>query len=154
MIKVRPAPGLRGEFARWAVAQDPPLNTCSHAEFGVPDDVYVHMPEELLIGSHVNGHPYRSPLVEEQQTAASQEIEGTPGEPLPEVPAEAYGPDAVPLDPPEAWVEPKAQVEPLAFDEPAQGEPVAFGCDLCPRDFTTERGRDTHRRQVHPGGGN
>ncbi|MEU0947646.1 hypothetical protein ABZ379_33840 [Streptomyces canus] len=31
----------------------------------------------------------------------------------------------------------------------AAGDGGPYPCDLCPREFTTERGRDSHRRQVH-----
>jgi hypothetical protein len=125
---------MDAQFARWAIAQDPPVNTVSHSEFGVPGDVYVNMPEELLVGSLIDGHPYLSPLVEEAQTAASQEHEGVPGEPLPELPA----------------TEPAPAAQPLPTPEPTAG----FACDVCGRPFTTKHGRNSHRRQVHPEGGN
>ncbi|MFF4900437.1 hypothetical protein [Streptomyces sp. NPDC001068] len=39
----------------------------------------------------------------------------------------------------------------LADEEADQGEGLRtmYGCPLCPRDFDTERGRDSHRRQAH-----
>jgi hypothetical protein len=145
LIRVRPAPGTDAQFARWAIAQDPPVTTVSHCEFGVPGDLYTEMPEELLVGSLINGHPYRSPLVEEAQTAASQEREGIPGEPLPEVPEHAYPPGAQPLP-----YLPATEPEQLPTPEPTAG----YVCDVCGRTFTTNRGRNSHRRQVHPEGGN
>jgi hypothetical protein len=37
---------------------------------------------------------------------------------------------------------------------PAEGDGNAgpWQCDLCPREFDTRRGRDTHRRQAHTEG--
>ncbi|MDH6489660.1 hypothetical protein [Streptomyces sp. SAI-127] len=34
-------------------------------------------------------------------------------------------------------------------EEEAAGDGGPYACDLCPREFETERGRDSHRRQVH-----
>jgi hypothetical protein len=125
MIKVRPAPERRAAFARWATAQTPQVATCSHSEFAVPPDLFTHMPEELLIGSLVDGHRYRSPVED-----AGQELLGvaTP---------EAFG------------AGPSSDFAPL---EDARTSDDAYACDRCPRTFTTERGRNTHRRQAHPEG--
>lgn len=60
-IKVKPAAHLRAAFAKWAIAQTPKVDKCSHNEFCVPPDLFTHMPEDLLIGSLVDGHPYVSP---------------------------------------------------------------------------------------------
>lgn len=60
-IRVKPAAGLRVAFAKWAIAQTPKVDKCSHVEFCVPPHLFTHMPEELLIGSLVDGHPYVSP---------------------------------------------------------------------------------------------
>jgi hypothetical protein len=126
MIRVQPARDRRIAFARWAIEQDPMVRTCSHVEFAVPPDLFTHMPEDLLVGSLVDGHRYRSPLEDSEQP----ESEAVPGEPQPPVPDSAYPPGDVPLD--------------------EQPEESAVRCDLCERTFSTERGRDTHRRQVHP----
>lgn len=110
LIRVQPARHLRQAFARWAVQQRPKLRTVSEAAFGVPPRLYTDMPEHLLIGALVDGHPYVP--VEAEPTApapaGAPELTGVatldglreavPGQPLPEVPPEAYGPDAVPLD--------------------------------------------------------
>jgi len=129
MIKVQPAPERRGAFARWATAQTPQVATCSHCEFAVPPDLFTHMPEELLIGSLVDGHRYRSPVED-----AGQELLGV-ATPEAFTPA-GSGPDFAPLE------------DAATFQEADD----AYACDRCPRTFETERGRNTHRRQAHPEG--
>ncbi|MEU2264936.1 hypothetical protein ABZ568_00480 [Streptomyces olindensis] len=146
MIRVQPARERRVDFAQWAIEQTPMVRTCSHIEYAVPPGLFTHMPEELLIGSLVDGHPYRSPVEEESTAATSQWVTGVPGEPLPEVPEEAYGPEAVPLSEPE----PEPELEPAPAAAPSEGEDAAVTCDVCSRPFSTPRGRDTHRRQAHP----
>ena len=112
-IHVRPRRELRVAFARWAVAQQPKVRTVTAEAFAVPARLFTDMPEDLLRGSLVDGHPYVSPLDHEEPTAAAgpgaPELlgvaalggfrEAVPGQPLPEVPAEAYGPDSRPLPP-------------------------------------------------------
>jgi hypothetical protein len=221
LIRIQPARHLRVPFARWAVAQEPKLRTISPEAFAVPAHVFTDMPEELLRGSLVNGHPYVSPLDHEETEAApvgAPELlgvatedglrEAAPGQPLPEVPATAYGPDSVPLPVEYAPLEeaPAGEEEfvlvgdmgpetvvPLgdtAGDGLARGEdtegttpavtsedtagdtrdnsgdnagnsdrsdstsedgsPVGrYPCGDCPRTFKSDRGRDSHRRQVH-----
>ncbi|XVV34958.1 hypothetical protein ACQPXT_13315 [Streptomyces sp. CA-100214] len=51
------------------------------------------------------------------------------------------GPDFAPLDDAPALDEDQ--------DQDDEGEARPYPCDLCPRSFDTERGRDTHRRQAH-----
>ncbi|MFE4329624.1 hypothetical protein ACFRQM_09230 [Streptomyces sp. NPDC056831] len=78
------------------------------------------------------------------------EFEATPGDVLPEVPASAYGPDSVPLVPAEAEDNTTA-ANPAgggAGDDNGQAGPLT--CPDCSRTFTTARGRDSHRRQIHP----
>jgi hypothetical protein len=132
-IKVRPAPERRTAFARWATAQTPQVATCSHSEFAVPPDLFTHMPEDLLVGSLVDGHRYISP----DEDAAATVTTAAGGE------DSDRAPDFAPLD-----------------DVPADDEgqeqddaPPEYDCGLCPRSFPTERGRNTHRRQAHPEGG-
>ncbi|MDX3237220.1 hypothetical protein PV392_16380 [Streptomyces sp. ME03-5709C] len=141
-IRIQPAPALRVPFARWAVAQSPKIRTVSPSEFAVPAHLFVDAPEDILTGALVDGRPY-VPAVEE---AAVPEREGNPGVPLPPVPDEAYPADAEPL--PEF-----APLEDAPADEhdsqPDRAD-ADFPCDLCSRGFTTSRGRDLHRRQVHP----
>lgn len=62
LIRVQPLPELRRPFARWAVAQRPKVRTVSVHTFGVPAQLFADMPEDLLIGARVDGHPYISPL--------------------------------------------------------------------------------------------
>lgn len=58
MIKVKPAPEARRDFARWAVAQVPKIRTVSPVEFGVPDSLFTVVPEDLLYGALVDDQPY------------------------------------------------------------------------------------------------
>jgi hypothetical protein len=151
-IQIRPTAEQRVPFARWAVAQTPKVRTAGTSTFAVPAGLFADMPEELLIGAIVDGHRYVSPDEDQAQeqgddllgvaTAAgfSEEREAVPGEPLPDVPEEAYEPDSVALaaEGPETYV-------------PLAGQPDGvFQCPGCGKEFTTERGRDTHRRQKHP----
>lgn len=78
-IRVKPAAHLQTAFAKWAVTQTPKINTCSHVEFCVPPDAFTHMPEELLIGSLVDGHPYISP----DEDAETTEHDTAPDDPQP-----------------------------------------------------------------------
>ncbi|MER6975702.1 hypothetical protein [Streptomyces carpinensis] len=163
LIRVQPATALRRDFAVWAVAQRPKVRTVSQSVFAVPADQFVKMPERLLIGSVVDGHRYISPDEDQAQPAADTaaaellgvglpEVEGIPGEPLPEVPAEAYGPDSTPLPPPEFAPLEDAPAEDDDSDGSDSGDETGdgFTCDVCSRPFKSERGRDTHRRQAHP----
>ncbi|MFF6801133.1 hypothetical protein [Streptomyces sp. NPDC012616] len=171
MIKVRPARELRVAFARWAVAQTPKVRTCSTNEFEVPPRLFTYAPEELLIGSIVDGHRYRSPLEDERLAAASQVRTGIPEEPLPLLPDSAYGPDAVSLPEPErqlaatspataraAMTAAVVAVDVAAANQqpatpgaaPSEGEGADIVCGVCTRPFTTKRGLDMHRRQAHP----
>lgn len=61
VIHVRPASGLRVEFARWAVAQTPKVRTVSEVAFGVPVHLYPLVPAALLVGALVDGQPYVPP---------------------------------------------------------------------------------------------
>ncbi|WP_405961284.1 hypothetical protein OG235_37120 [Streptomyces sp. NBC_00024] len=97
-------------------------------------------------------------------------VHETPGEPLPPLPDSAYGSDAVPLPEPERQL---AATSPAAVEAAMTAAEVAvelaaanaetrdrsdsspevgppYACASCPRTFTTQRGRDTHRRHVHP----
>ncbi|MFF1965449.1 hypothetical protein ACFVW5_17910 [Streptomyces sp. NPDC058232] len=141
-IRVKPAREQMRDFAGWAVEQRPKVRTVAPDAFGVPADLFTSVPEPLLIGSLIDGQRYVSPAedaAEGRPAPGSGDLlgvatpegltaqESVPGEPLPEVPTEAYGPDSVPL---------------------TAGE-GGFHCDVCPREFTSERGRDTHRRLKH-----
>ncbi|MFC9382786.1 hypothetical protein ACFT0G_30950, partial [Streptomyces sp. NPDC057020] len=112
-LHIQPAQEQRRAFARWAVAQDPKLRTVGPNTFEVPAEAFAQAPEEILIGAMVNGHRYVSPEEDAREERAApgenppetehgpllSEQEAVPGEPLPELPDTAYGPDAVPLDP-------------------------------------------------------
>ncbi|MFJ1695663.1 hypothetical protein ACIOHC_11010 [Streptomyces sp. NPDC088252] len=174
MIRIRPAHGRRTDFARWAVAQRPKVDTVSVYEFGVPARLFVEMPEDILTGALVDGHRYVSPdedaaegrpapgaellgvAAPDLATVAAFEAqqlgeqEAVVGGALPEVPASAYGPDSVPLAPAETE-------DPTTFTDPAgsgagddNGQDGPLPCPDCSRTFTTARGRDSHRRQIHP----
>ncbi|MFE2424651.1 hypothetical protein [Streptomyces hokutonensis] len=165
-IIVQPARELRVDFARWAVAQTPKVRTCSTTDFAVPPHLFTHLPEHLLVGSLVDGHRY-VPVEDENP----EWLTAVPGEPLPAVPDSAYGPDSVPLDaapghgawlagaaePGQAAVEEAVTVVQAVEDVAAGGDssgPTSpsgppYACQLCPRTFSTSRGRDAHHRQVH-----
>ncbi|MFJ6014465.1 hypothetical protein [Streptomyces sp. NPDC092952] len=148
MIKIQPARARRRAFAAWAVAQVPKIRTVGTNTFAVPAALFTEAPEDILIGSLVDGHRYVSPA----EDAASSELvgvatpdgfrEAVPGGPLPEAPGNAYGPDSTPV--------------PDAMEGGDSGGPSAetpegvFLCTTCSREFTSERGRDTHSRLKHP----
>ncbi|MGA5202799.1 hypothetical protein [Streptomyces variegatus] len=144
-IEVQPAPSRRVAFARWGVAQTPKIRTVGVGTFAVPAAAFVDAPEEILIGALVDGHRYVSPT-EDEETGTPP-----PGAELLGVATEEgfaaaggddSGPDFAPLD------------DAPADDEEGQADEgdnlrTKYACPLCPRDFDTERGRDTHRRQAH-----
>jgi hypothetical protein len=167
-IRVQPAARRRKEFALWAIAQSPKVRTVAPNTFAVPGDLFTDIPEEVLIGALVDGHRFVSPsedavtgtpapAAEEWAPPVLPEREAVPGEPLPELPETAYGPDAVALPPPD--------FAPLE-DAPADGEGDEEGsdssdsadedgaqpCSDCGRPFSTPRGLATHRRQKHAEG--
>lgn len=144
MIHVQPAAEQRQPFAAWAVAQTPKIRTVGPSTFAVPPALFTQVPEAVLIGSRVDGHQYVSPQ-EDELTGVARPAGFAPAPPaelLPEVPASPYGPDSAPLP------------EPGAADEDNQETDAAggFDCPDCARPFKSERGRDTHRRQVHSEG--
>lgn len=75
------------------------------------------------------------------------------GEALPLVPEPVYSPDSIPLPPPEPELADEPADEQLrAGGAPSEREGAPYACDVCARSFASSRGRDTHRRQVHPEG--
>ncbi|MFF5968268.1 hypothetical protein ACFY64_32000 [Streptomyces collinus] len=156
LIHVRPTPELRRDFAEWAVAQVPKVRTVSSTVFAVPAALFTDVPERLLIGSLVDGHRYISPDEDQQQAAPGSagddllgvylpEREAVPGEPLPELPDEAYAPDATPLD---ATPADDGSDESDQSDRTADtGKPT---CADCGRPFKSDRALNSHRRQAHP----
>lgn len=153
LIRVRPAPEKRHAFAVWAVAQTPKIRTVSTVEFAVPAAVFIAVPEEVLIGALVDGHRYVSPAedaatgtpppgaeltgvaTEAAFLSAAADTATNPAEcPAAADGGDGGGPDFAPLE------------DALADEGEVR---TLYGCDLCPRDFETERGRDTHRRQAH-----
>jgi hypothetical protein len=70
IITVQPAPAQRVAFARWATGYPArPIRTCSSNEFAVPADLFTQAPEAILVGSLVDGHPYRAVLEEDAAPA-------------------------------------------------------------------------------------
>jgi hypothetical protein len=61
-VDVVPAASQRAAFATWAISQDPPLNTNGHESFGVPLKLLPDVPEDVLDGALIDGHPYRAVL--------------------------------------------------------------------------------------------
>lgn len=178
IIRIQPTVETRRDFARWGVAQKPKIRTISPSEFAVPAALFAAMPEDILIGALIDGRRYVSPdedaTLGRPEPGASEllgvatpeglapgalvgetgpetviplqrhvEFEAVPGDVLPEPPESTNGPDSVPLPP--ADVENEAQTGDGDSEETAP-----FACDLCLRDYPTQRGRDTHRRQKHP----
>ncbi|MDP4501059.1 hypothetical protein [Nonomuraea turcica] len=136
MIIVQPPRALRVEMARWAVQQTPKVRTCSTTEFAVPAHLFTHIPEEVLAGSVVDGQRYISP------------------DPQPE-PAAVVAPG--PADPPQETLHTAPDNPHTAHTTPLTTTPdtttpdsAPYPCGACPREFTTQRGRDMHRRQAHP----
>lgn len=156
MIEIQPTQAQRRAFASWAVAQVPKIRTSGSNTFAVPAALFTEAPEEILIGSVVDGHRYVSPdgdgAAVDPTADGGRELVGVaspdgfreamPGEPLPEVPDEAYGPDSTPL--------PDASDDSDSSDSAAESPEGVFPCSGCHREFTTARGRDSHRRQAHP----
>ncbi|MFF3654878.1 C2H2-type zinc finger protein [Streptomyces olivochromogenes] len=150
-ITVQPAKEQRTGFARWAVAQVPKVRTVSPQAFAVPHGLFTGVPEQLLVGAVVDGHAYVSPGEDQESTAAADGpvllgvdrpwVEGTPGEPLPEVSAEAYPPGAVPLD---------VQPADASDRSDAAAEDSQPKCPDCDRPFKSDRALAAHRRQAHP----
>jgi hypothetical protein len=162
LIYIEPTPEQRTAFARWGVQQTPKVRTVGPSTFAVEARLFVDAPEEILIGSIVDGHRYVSPMEDEANgtpppgseltgvatpeafAAAAVEVEPALAEDLTAaVGGDSSGPDFAPL-------------EDAPGDEDEQGQAdegddlrTMYGCPLCPRDFDTERGRDTHRRQAH-----
>lgn len=77
-VTVEPAHEMRPEFALWALAQSPPLNTSSASGFDVPIGLYPSIPEKLLNGAYVDGYHYNRPSP--QPVAAKPVV--APPEPL------------------------------------------------------------------------
>lgn len=141
VIIVEPAPELRAEFARWGLYYQPAFRTVSPFEFEVPAAAFTDCPEELLIGSIVDGHRYRSPIEDDRN--------GTPppGAPEPElVPGSWPGPEEAAEF---------APLEDAPADEPAEADASAEDadgvnvCGTCGRDFATQRGLNKHRTAAH-----
>ncbi|MGW6391216.1 hypothetical protein ACWFR1_12105 [Streptomyces sp. NPDC055103] len=131
LLRIQPAAERRRDFARWAVSQTPKLRTASTNEFAVPAALFVDAPEEILIGSLVNGHRYVSPVEDAAQ-----------GRPEPGAPHDQEHDDT--------GLAPTGQDDIEAIGVQPADETAPFACGLCEREYTTKRGRDTHRRQAHP----
>lgn len=148
MIRVKPERSLLVAFARWATAQTPKVRTAGLGEFAVPAALFVHAPEEVLIGALVDGHRYVSPSEDRANGLPEPGDYQEWPEPLGEellgvaVPGLEFAPleDAL-TDGPELL--------PDAVPAPVEDVQGRWACPVCPREFTTERGRDSHRRQVH-----
>jgi hypothetical protein len=166
LIHVKPTAENRRDFARWATAQTPKVDTVGLFVFGVPAQLFVDAPEELLIGALVDGHRYVSP---DEDAAEGRPAPGEGDELLGVADPAALTPPAIETSQAGAPLEnagaagggdssdrsdSPGDFAPLE-DAPADsgdeddGTRTMYGCPLCPRDFETERGRDTHRRQAH-----
>lgn len=172
-IHVQPTRECRVAFARWAVAQNPKVRTVSPHTFAVAPHLFTEAPEDILIGSLVDGHRYISPdetgtpdpddatategsdlvgfvTTEDLTDYVHQELEAIPGQPLPELPPEAYGPDSTPLDVAPADASEPDDADGQGLDElEAVGDGPPYACASCSRSFTTTRGRDRHTGRAH-----
>lgn len=146
MIEIRPARARLQAFARWAVAQNPKVRTVGVGVFGVPTDLFTHMPEHVLIGSQVDGHDYVSPeltggFTEPHTSATGPDPEIVAGGELTGV-ARAEG---------FAAADPMPETGNDDGEQQERGAAPRFTCPDCDRRFKSERGRDTHRRHAHEG---
>ncbi|WP_284576828.1 hypothetical protein [Streptomyces sp. 2P-4] len=166
LIHVQPAPEQRRAFAVWATQQTPKVRTVSPSVFAVPAGLFTAVPEEVLIGSTVDGHRYVSPYEDEPGQPPTALVgeqgpellvpmrEAVPGDRLPDLPEGAYGPDSVPLAPPDFAPLEDAPAADEGDDEgdhggddvPADGAHV---CEDCGRSYASDRGLATHRRKKH-----
>lgn len=62
-ILIEPAQAARQGFARWALSQEPRIETASARGFLVPIELFAGIPDELLDGSRIDGHVFR-PVIE------------------------------------------------------------------------------------------
>lgn len=60
-VFIEPSEGNRRGFARWCLAQVPPIQTAGSTGSLVPLDLYPSVPPELLDGAYVDGFPYGGP---------------------------------------------------------------------------------------------
>lgn len=147
-VNVQPTSALRKDFATWCVQQNPKVRTASTTQFAVPSRVFTTMPEHLLIGAIIDGHPY---------VPVSPDAEPEPPHPPPSAPDASPEPSGLP----EAAQEPDCAPEPEPDPAPAPNGTGAgsnlppdemdgaHACADCPRTFTKTRGLRTHRRQAH-----
>lgn len=136
LIRIQPATARRRAFARWATAQELKVRTVGINTFAVPAPLFVEAPEDVLVGALIDGHRYVSPEEDAREGRAA------PGELLGVATPEGFSQTGTG---PHTGAVPDEEIPDEAPDETGM-----FGCDLCPREFITERGRDSHRRQVHP----
>ena len=171
MIRIRPARAQRTAFARWATAQTPKVRTTTPEDFAVPAELFVTAPEAILIGALVDGHRYVSP---DEDTATGTPAPGAPEQgqddpgaaaAAPQTPAGATSAEetatalhiaagkaaaaAAATTPPD--IDGSLPAVEVAGDQVEQPEGV-FPCPGCSKEFTTGRGRDTHRRMMHAAG--
>jgi hypothetical protein len=62
-VHIEAADPHRRDFARWCLAQDPPIQTASSTGSNVPVDLYPSVPVEFLQGAYVDGYRYDGPGV-------------------------------------------------------------------------------------------
>jgi hypothetical protein len=175
VIRIKPERSRLVAFARWATAQTPKIGTIGLGEFGVPAHQFVDAPEEVLIGAIVDGHRYVSPTEDaangtpppghqhQEQEPAGAELLGVatpqaltaPGDPEADAAAmvAATSPETVRRAMDAVLLATDLAASDAAGGQDGEQESTGDGgpfiCDLCSREFTTERGRDSHRRQVH-----
>jgi hypothetical protein len=61
-ILIEPASAQRAAFARWCLAQNPPIPTATATGSRVPAELFLAVPDELLAESRIDGHVFRPVL--------------------------------------------------------------------------------------------
>lgn len=148
-ITVLPAPNRRGLMALWAVTQDPQVRTCSESEFAIPPHLFTEMPEDLLIGSTVDGHSYVSP--EPENLPYSVELWDNSGQPQEPVPA---GMVVTKIDECGKPVQPFPEEPPARADHGLMVSSLpdttpAYACDQCDKVAGSAAGLAAHVRAKH-----
>jgi hypothetical protein len=133
-IRVEPSQGRRQAFARWAVQQWPKIATCSPTEFAVPAELFTEAPEELLLGSLVDGHAYVP----------------VPAEELAEPPLALVG-EAGPETVVPVADGPCPEQDPFTAAPADEGPDAPYLCEECGSTHTSVRGLREHQRRKHSG---
>jgi hypothetical protein len=78
-ILIEPAPANRSAFARWCLAQNPPIPTATATGSRVPTDLFQAVPDELLAEARIDGHVFR-PVVAGKEPQGDGYVDEQPAE--------------------------------------------------------------------------